>query len=47
MGHAQVELRCLVIGVRNDLSQYISPIELYPSYEKEKTLKEVIGNLKV
>ena len=45
-GACSSRTRCLVIGVRNDLSQYISPIELYPSYEKEKTLKEVIGNLK-
>lgn len=38
--------RTLVIGVEKRYSDYISPFELFPSYRKEKTLKEVIGNLK-
>ncbi len=37
--------RTLVIGVRRDLAKNISPIELFPYYQKEKTLKEVIGDL--
>ncbi|MFI3174377.1 MAG: DNA cytosine methyltransferase [Bacillota bacterium] len=38
--------RTLVIGVLNELADDISPYELYPSLEKEKTLREVIGHLK-
>ncbi len=38
--------RTLVIGVRNDLANDISPIELFPSYQKEKTLRQVIGDQK-
>lgn len=38
--------RTLVIGVRNDFENYISPIDLFPKRRKEKTLKQVIGNLK-
>ncbi len=38
--------RTLVVGVRKDLSDIILPIELYPDYQSEKTLFEVIGNMK-
>lgn len=38
--------RTLVIGVRNDYKELISPLDLFPDYQKEKTLKEVIGDLK-
>lgn len=38
--------RTLVIGVAREFADEISPIELYPKIEKEKTLREVIGNLK-
>lgn len=38
--------RTLVIGVLNDFADDISPIELFPNYMKEKTLREVIGHLK-
>lgn len=38
--------RTLVIGVRNDLEQHVAPYELFPTYTKEKTLKEVIGGMK-
>lgn len=38
--------RTLVIGVRKDLSDIIVPIELYPDYQTEKTLFEVIGDMK-
>lgn len=35
--------RCLVIGVRNHLSKYISPIELFPDYNsKLKTIRDMI-----
>lgn len=38
--------RTIVIGVRNDHSEFISPYELFPEYSDEKTLWEVIGHLK-
>ena len=38
--------RTLVIGVSKELSDEISPYDLFPSFEKEKTLRQVIGNLK-
>ena len=38
--------RTLVIGVRNDFEDYISPIDLFPKRRKEKTLRQVIGKLK-
>ena len=38
--------RTIVIGVRKDACDDISPLELFPSPEKEKTLREVIGHLK-
>lgn len=38
--------RTIVIGVRKDFLSFIAPIDLFPSYNKEKTLREVIGNLK-
>lgn len=38
--------RTLVIGVRKDLSDTVVPIELFPDYKKEKTLGEVIGDMK-
>lgn len=37
--------RTLVIGVRRDISNNISPIELFPNRVREKTLREVIGYL--
>lgn len=37
--------RTLVIGVRNDLTNFTSPSLLYPTKENSKNLKEVIGNL--
>ena len=37
--------RTLVIGVLNKFSDEISPVELFPDYRKEKTLKDVIGNM--
>lgn len=38
--------RTLVIGVDKKFSDTISPIELMPNYSVEKTLFEVIGNMK-
>jgi len=38
--------RTLVIGVRVDLEDYISPIDLFPKKKKEKNLHQVIGKLK-
>lgn len=37
--------RTLVIGVHKKISRFISPVELFPSREKEKTLWDVIGQL--
>ena len=38
--------RTLVIGVRNDFEDIISPIDLFPKKKKEKKLRDVIGKLK-
>ncbi len=38
--------RTVVIGVSKDLSDDISPLELYPNLVKQQTLREVIGHLK-
>ena len=38
--------RTVVIGVASDYADEISPLELYPDLVEEKTLKQVIGNLK-
>ncbi len=38
--------RTVVIGVSKDYSDEISPLELYPELQNEKTLREVIGNLR-
>ena len=37
--------RTVVIGISRELSEFISPIELYPTYVNERTLKQVIGNM--
>jgi DNA (cytosine-5)-methyltransferase 1 len=37
--------RTLVIAVRKDFADYISPIDLLPDYKKETTLKKTIGFL--
>lgn len=37
--------RTLVIGVRKNLVQYISPIELFPDRKEEHTLRDIIGDL--
>lgn len=44
-GACSSRTRTLVIGVRNDISDYISPLELLPDYSKEKSLRETIGHL--
>lgn len=46
-GSKSSRTRTVVIGVSNKLADFISPIELFPSFRKEPTLKEVIGNLPV
>lgn len=45
-GSKSSRTRTLVIGVRMDLSDYISPIELLPNYTEEVCLKDVIGKFK-
>ena len=37
--------RTLVIGVRKDISSFVSPLDLFPDYVEEKTIREVIGNM--
>ena len=37
--------RTVVIGVSKEMAEFLSPIELYPAYTKERTLKEVIGGM--
>lgn len=37
--------RTLVIGVANDYADEVSPLELFPPFMEEKTLREVIGHL--
>lgn len=37
--------RTVVIGLSKEISEYVAPIELYPTYVEEKTLKQVIGNM--
>lgn len=37
--------RTVVIGVRNDLADFITPTSLFPSEEKSKTLRELIYDL--
>lgn len=44
-GACSSRLRTLIVGVRKDIANFISPMELFPEYQKEKKLKEIIGNL--
>jgi DNA (cytosine-5)-methyltransferase 1 len=37
--------RTLVIGVRQDLGQHISPAELFPNHAEERSLRDTIGDL--
>lgn len=37
--------RTVVIGVNKELSEHISPVELYPNFVVEKTLKNIIGDM--
>lgn len=37
--------RTLVIGVCNELANFITPLELFPDYKKHSNLKDVIGHL--
>ncbi len=38
--------RTIVIGVRKDIANFVSPVELFPDYQEEKTLRQTIGNMK-
>ena len=37
--------RTLVIGVLNAISSFVSPVDLFPKRQREKTLRQVIGDL--
>lgn len=43
-GNNSSRTRTLVIGVRKDYEEFISPIDLFPDYTEEKTLREIIGS---
>jgi DNA (cytosine-5)-methyltransferase 1 len=44
-GASSSRSRTLVIGVRVDLANFVSPIELFPDYKNEVTLKQAIGSM--
>ncbi|MCM1235776.1 MAG: DNA cytosine methyltransferase, partial [Ruminococcus flavefaciens] len=37
--------RTVVIGITKEMAEYVAPIELYPTYVEEKTLKQIIGDM--
>ena len=39
--------RTIIVGVRNDVSNYISPIEIFPNFQKERSIRESIGDLNI
>lgn len=45
-GASSSRSRTLVIGVRNDLADYVSPIDLFPGHRREITLRDAIGAMK-
>lgn len=45
-GSLSSRTRTLVIGVRNDFAKFTSPVELFPNYVTEQTLRQTIGHLK-
>ena len=44
-GSNSSRMRTLVIGVRKNLVQFVSPVELFPARSSEQTLRQVIGDL--
>jgi len=38
--------RALILGVRKDLADFISPLELFPAYQTESSLQKTIGHMK-
>jgi DNA (cytosine-5)-methyltransferase 1 len=45
-GACSSRTRTIVIGVRKDLADFVSPMELFPDFKEERTLRETIGHLK-
>ncbi|MDU7418442.1 MAG: DNA cytosine methyltransferase [Metamycoplasma hominis] len=45
-GASSSRTRTIVIGVSKKLVDQVSPLDLFPSFKKEKTLRETIGDLK-
>lgn len=39
--------RTLVIGVHKSLANFYSPIDLFPKYRKDKTIRQVIGDMPI
>ena len=37
--------RTVVIGVSKEMAEYVSPIEIYPPYVNERTLRQIVGNM--
>lgn len=44
-GSKSSRTRTVVIGVSKDMAEYITPVELYPHYREDKTLRDVIGDM--
>lgn len=44
-GASSSRTRTVVIGVSKDLADEVSPFELYPELQPERTLRDVIGNM--
>ncbi len=45
-GASSSRTRTVVIGVSKDFADEVSPLELYPQMQSERTLRDVIGNLR-
>lgn len=37
--------RTVVIGIDKEMAEYVAPVELYPNYVEEKTLKQIISDM--
>jgi len=45
-GACSSRTRTMVTAVRKDLADHISPIELFPDYARERTLRQTIGDMR-
>ncbi|MCM1214203.1 MAG: DNA cytosine methyltransferase [Lachnospiraceae bacterium] len=44
-GSASSRTRTVVIGISSEMAEYVAPVELYPAYAEEVTLRRVIGDM--